>query len=138
MHDIRFDPPKSVVADIAVDNGRRVPDDVLRHIRQAWIAGVVSAGLTLLFMFLATAGTRVGRYGSLPLVDVVLILLLAFGTSRKSRLCAVLMFVYFLASKILAIKHGGSLNGALYGLAFLYFFGQGAMATFDYHRIRKG
>lgn len=137
MQDMRFEPPKSAVADIAVDNGRRVPDEVLRHIRHAWIAGLVAAAMTLLFILLAPTGTHVGRYGSLQLVDVVFILLMAYGTRRKSRVCAVLMFVYFLASKILAIKHGGSLNAVLYGLAFLYYFGQGAMATFDYHRIRK-
>ena len=137
MQDMRFEPPKSAVADIAVDNGRRVPDEVLRHIRHAWIAGLVAAVFTLVFTLLAMIGTRVGPFSSLQLIDVVLILLLTFGISRKSRVCAVLMFVYFLASKILAIKHGGSLNGVLYGLAFLYYFGQGAMATFDYHRIRK-
>ena len=28
MQDMRFEPPKSAVADIAVDNGRRVPDEL--------------------------------------------------------------------------------------------------------------
>ncbi len=137
MQDMRFDPPRSAVADIVVEDGRRVPEDVLKKIRNAWIAALVSAAVTLVIALVAMAGELHGPFSGSQLWDVVFILGLAFGISRKSRVCAVVMFLYFVISKIWLIYVTGQFNGIYLGFAFLYFYGQGAMATFDYHRIRK-
>ncbi|MEO5688444.1 MAG: hypothetical protein ABIR54_13890 [Burkholderiaceae bacterium] len=137
MDDIRYNPPKSAVADIDPAAAIVMPDAVLKKIRNAWIACLVSAGVTLVISIMAIAGHRVGPFTGAELVDVVLILGLAFGISRKSRVCAVLMFCYFAISKIMLITSTGQVNGLFMGLAFLWFYALGVQGTFEYHKLRK-
>src|SRR4051812_6474798 len=79
-------------------------DAALTKIRSAAGAAVIVAGVTLFVVVLGLAG--VTTFSSLgldiwALVDVVLVAGLAYGIYRKSRICAVVMFVYFVGSKIL-------------------------------------
>ncbi len=47
MDDLRCNPPQAVVLDVDADDGSVVPAAVLRKSRNAWIACLVSAGVTL-------------------------------------------------------------------------------------------
>lgn len=63
---------------------------------------------------------------------------LAFGISRKSRVCAVVLFGYFLFWKIIFIlQYGFILSGLWTGFIFLYFFLQGIIGTFNWHSLNK-
>ena len=99
--------PTSPVSDLV----KRVPEDVLKKIRNAWVAAIVSAGITLLITLIAMSGTELMGFSAWQLTDVALILGLALGIYKKSRTCAVIMFVYFIASKIILMAESGAPNG---------------------------
>ena len=139
MDDLRYSPPKAVVKDVAAEAAVEIPDKVLKKIRAAWIACLVSAAMTLVMIavVMSTGRSSIGLQGPIDLVDVVFILGMAFGISRKSRICALLMLVYFAFSKYLIIRASGQVSGAWLGLVFLYFYAQGVVGTFEYHKLRK-
>ena len=140
MDDMRYSPPEAVVDDVAADVGIEIPDKVLKKIRTAWIACLVSAGMTVVMIavVIATGKSSLGLQGPIDLLDVAFILGMAFGISRKSRACAVLMLVYFAFSKYLIIRATGQVGSVWLGLVFLYFYAQGVVGTFEYHKLRKG
>jgi hypothetical protein len=132
-----YAPPKAAVGipeNAATDS---VPDEVLRKIKHAWIAGLISAAITLLVTLLAVSGFKVLDFDAWEFLDVALILGLTYGIYRKSRVCALLMFLYFLASKILMFVQSGKPNGIVMGIIFLYYYGQGVAGTFAYHKLAK-
>ena len=110
----------------------------LKHIKQAWVAGLISAGITLLVILVAASGSTVFAELGIDwwsLIDVVVILGLAFGLYKKSRICAVLLFVYFVGSKIILWATVGSVRGVPMAILFGYFFFQGIRGTFAYHSL---
>lgn len=119
------------------DPARAVPEEVLKQIKTAWIAAVVSACATLLFTVLAISGTEIAGFSAWQLLDVVLVFGLAIGIYLKSRVSAVLMFAYFVGSKIIFMVQTGAPSGLLMGLIFSYFFWQGVSGTFAYHKIMQ-
>ena len=112
----------------------------VKHIKQAWVAGVISAGITLLVILVAASGsTLFAKLGVdwWSLIDVVVILGLAFGLYKKSRICAVLLFVYFVFSKIILWATVGSVGGVPMAILFGYFFFQGIRGTFACHSLNE-
>ena len=102
------------------------------------MAGVISAGITLLVILVAASGsTAFAELGVdwWSLIDVVVILVLSFGLYKKSRICAVLLFVYFVFSKIILWAIVGSVRGVLMAILFGYFFFQGIRGTFAKHSL---
>jgi len=126
-------PPSATVADPIIN----VPADILKKIRNAWIAALFSAGATLAITLLAMSGMKIMGFSEWELLDVALILGLAIGIYFKSRTCAVLMLVYFVASKIFIMVESGKPTGALMAAVFIYFYWQGVAGTFAYHKFRK-
>lgn len=114
-----------------------IPADVLKQIKQAWIAGVISGAITLGVTLLAIFGKSILGFGPWELLDVALVFGLAFGIYKKSRTCAVLMLVYFIAAKILIMMETGKLHGSIMSLVFIYFYWQGISGTFAYHRLLR-
>ena len=114
-----------------------VPEEVLKKIKHAWIAALFSGAITSLVVLISLMGTQILGFSAWELIDVAMILALAFGIYKKSRTCAVLMLVYFVASKILIMVETGKPSGAVMGLLFAYFFWQGVSGTFAYHRLLK-
>lgn len=136
MSDDRFAPPGTEV--LMPETAQEVPAATLKKIRNAWIAGLVSAAVTLIFVLIAVAGTSLIGMSVYQLFDVAVILGLAFGIYKKSRICAVLMLAYFVWAKIVLIRLGHANGSGLFMAAvFFYFYLQGVIGTFAYHRYLK-
>lgn len=117
-------------------------DEAKRASRNGAIAAAISAGMTLIFVVYAIrTNAEGGIYGvfndPLMFVDVGLIALCAVGMLRKSRAAAVLIFVYFVLSKVYITVATGQVSGLPIALVFLYFYGRAIQGTFTWHRIRK-
>ena len=125
--------PAASVSDPTSD----VPDDILKKIKHGWVAALFSAGVTLVVTLIAMSGTEILGFSAWELFDVALILGLAFGIYKKSRTCAVLMLIYFIASKVLIMAETGKPTGIPMALVFAYFFWQGVSGTFAYHKLKK-
>ena len=140
MDDSRYTPPKSSVADVRNDTDAeaQVPDAVLKKIRNAWVACIVSGVLTVILAMIAMNGNSMGGHSGYDVIDALFVFGLAFGISRKSRVCAVLMLAYFVLSKYLLFRASGQVNGLAFGVVFLYFYAMGVQGTFEYHKLRKG
>jgi serine/threonine-protein kinase len=130
----RYAPPKSEVEVRKNDLSYSVPDEVLKKIKHAWTAGLISAALTLLVTLLAVFGVKMMGFDAWEFLDVAFILGLTYGIYRKSRVCAVLMLVYFLISKIIIFAQSGKPNGIVMAVVFLYYYAQGVAGTFAYHK----
>ncbi|MDF2446645.1 MAG: hypothetical protein K0S46_1881 [Moraxellaceae bacterium] len=132
-----YTPPASVVQDVASAPAIEVPDTILKKIKGAWIASLVSAAMTLVLILIAISGTKVFSFDAWALVDVALMLGLAFGIYRKSRTCALIMLVYFSFAKINLMSQGAPASSIPMALVFLYFYWQGVAGTFQYHAFLK-
>ncbi len=114
-----------------------VPPEISKKIKGAWIAGLVSAGITLLFVGFALMGTSMLGVDAWSLIDVALMAALSFGVFRKSRTCAILLLSLFALNKILMLMEAGTVSGLPLTLVFFYFFIQGVVGTFQYHRWKR-
>lgn len=114
-----------------------VPEDILKKIKAAWIAALVSAGITLVVVALSMSGKPLYNFDAWALLDVGLMLGLAFGIHRKSRTCAVLMLCYFIYSKVVLLAQGAPVTSLPVALMFLYFYWLGVVGTFKYHAFLK-
>ncbi|MGH8025172.1 MAG: hypothetical protein ACREO0_00450 [Pseudoxanthomonas sp.] len=127
-----YSAPTAVIGDPVLE----VPDDILKKIKHGWVAALFSAGITLLVTLIAMSGTDILGFSAWELIDVALILGLAFGIYKKSRTCAVFMLVYFIISKIVLMAESGQPTGIPMALVFGYFFWQGVSGTFAYHKFK--
>jgi len=129
---VQTDPPWPVPTEM--------PERILKKIRHATIAGIVSGTLTLLFVLISMLIAPIFKLTWSGLIDVVIILLLTYGLHRNSRASALLLLIYFIYAKIyfFYIEPIYALSGLVTGMIFIYFFIQGTIGTFQYHEIRKG
>lgn len=116
---------------------REVPEDILKKIKNGWIAGIVSGVLTLAVTLYAIYGQPLPDISIWNLADVVLIFGLAFGMYKKSRICAVLMLVYFVWSKIEQMTGPNPSKGIILAIIFVVFYWQAVVGTFKYHAFLK-
>ena len=108
-----------------------------KHIKHAWIAGLISAVLTLILSIAGAYSKTVKfKYGFdiWTLLDVALIAALTFGVYKKNRFCALGLLIYFVTAKIIMAAQSGKLSGGIGALLFGYFFFQGTRATFKIHK----
>jgi len=115
-----------------------VPDDIALKIKSAWIAGLVSVGITAAFVLYSFFAAPVMGIDSWALVDVAIMTGLSFGVFRKSRTCAILLFLLFVANKVFMWMESGSLAGWPMALAFTACFVMGVQGTFQYHSWKRG
>jgi hypothetical protein len=125
-----YTPPAAPIVEPVVE----VPEDILKKIKNGFIAAMLSGVLTLVVTLYAMSSSAVPGFSSWNLVDVVLIFGLGFGIYKKSRTCAVLMFAYFVVSKII-MKNNAS--GFFVSMIFLYFYAMCVLGTFQYHEHIK-
>ncbi len=116
--------------------------EAVKATNQGAIAALVSGSLTLLIMLIAmgtdSSDDSLGYFNDIWLLfDIFIIFLLAFFIWRKSRVAAVLMFVYFLASKIIIGLETGKVSGLFISALFLWFFFQATRGAFAWHKLEK-
>ena len=114
----------------------------LKHIRNAWIAGIFASVITIISVALEITGvysfvdnsTDGAIFG---LIDVAVITSLTFGIYKKSRFAAIIMFVYFVTSKLMMLQDV-SVSGTFVIPALIlgYYFFQGIRGTLTSHKIK--
>jgi hypothetical protein len=115
-----------------------VPEEILKKIKNAWIAGLVSIAITVIFTLISMSGRDILGLNAWAFFDVFLMLIFVFGIYKKSRTCAVLMLLLFAANKVLMWLEAGTASGLPLALVFLWFYTQGVIGTFQYHsHIKK-
>jgi|GEM_PF-516216 len=115
----------------------RLPES---KIKMAWSAAFLTAGGMTLLGVLSILGVKLPLALDWTLIiDALVIAGLGFGVYRKSRVCAVLLLVLFVSSKLLTFHDLGarSIAGIPVALAFAWFYWQGIAGTFAYHRERE-
>lgn len=126
----------TVILDVE-ERDLEVPPEIAKEIKGAWIAGLVSAGITLVFVGLALMGKALLGVDAWALVDVALMAALSFGVFLKCRTCAILLLALFTLNKILMFMESATVSGLLLTLIFFYFFVQGVVGTFQFHRWKQ-
>ena len=120
-------------------------DKAESKVKGAWMAGVASGTVTLVFTLVAMK-SNVWDFTVSNLGDVLLIYTAAFGISRKNRACAILMVVYFLVAKVLIWMRLAMITDLpkavwvgylLFAALFFYFFFEGIRGTFAWHRLER-
>lgn len=130
-----YQPPAANVD--LVEPPLEVPEEIAKKIKSAWIAGLVSVALTLIFVVISLAGTSVMGIDAWALLDAAVVAGLAFGVFRKSRTCAILLLAFFLLNKIVMWVDAGSAAGLPMTLVFLWFYFQGIVGTFQFHHWKR-
>ena len=118
--------------------------EALKNIRYGYIAALVSAGITVVLNFLQFDAGDVNLFSDpVVLYDVIIILLLAFGIYKKSRVCAITMLIYFILGKIFQFQEYASYgidtppSTYLVAVVFIYFYFQAVRGTIAFHKINK-
>ena len=109
--------------------------------RNGAVAASISAVLTFTFVLVAVNTDADGQLAlwndPATFIDVVLILACAIGMYRKSRVASVVIFVYFLISKIIIAMETQVYTGFIVAVIFLYYFAKAIQGSFVYHRLKK-
>ena len=118
--------------------------EALKNIKYGYIAALVSAGITVLLNFLQFDAGDVNLFSDpVVLYDVIIILLLAFGIYKKSRVCAIAMIIYFILGKLFQFQEYASYgidtppSTYLVAVVFIYFYFQAVRGTIAFHKINK-
>lgn len=114
-------------------------EKALKYIKTAVGLAVICSLITLLGIIISVCGDSdflgLSLYG---LVDVVFLLGLAFGVYKKSRVCAVILFIYFILSKIYMLNnYEFNLMAYITAIIFAIGFFQGMRGTIYYHKNKK-
>jgi hypothetical protein len=115
-----------------MDNNSSPFLNAINSIRTAVIAGGISGTITLILSLIGWGG-----FNLYNLLDVGLIYGLSFGIYRKSRICAVILFIYFIASKIVVFVETQNFSGFPIALIFAYCFYRGIWGTFKFHKLKS-
>lgn len=114
-----------------------VPSDIASMIRGAWIAGSVSTVITLLFLAFAMSDINPLGIDVFAFIDILLMGAFTFGIYKKSRTCAILMLLLFIANKIIMFLESGAIVELPVALIFCWFYGRGVIGTFRYHQLKN-
>ncbi|WP_027624797.1 hypothetical protein [Clostridium lundense] len=115
-------------------------EKALKCIKSAWRLAIACSLIKLIAII---AITRISNFGFLELILYTLIFIildlgLAFGVYKKSRICAVILFVYFTLSQLHMLSNGmNNIVGLILSLAFATCFFQGIRGTIYYHKNKK-
>ncbi|ARC83431.1 putative membrane protein [Clostridium argentinense CDC 2741] len=115
-------------------------EKALKCIKSAWRSAIA---LSLIKLISVIVLTKISNFGSSELILYALILIildlgLAFGVYKKSRVCAVILFVCFTLSQLYMLSNGmSSIVGFIISVAFATCFFQGIRGTIHYHKNKK-
>ena len=127
-------------------------DEAIKATRNGAIAACVSAVCMVIVVLLAMnmdimsinieseLGGKLAAFHDMTIlyIELPIILFCAWGIYRKSRTAAIMMFVYYLISKIMHIYEEQNIRIG-YGviLVFLYLFAKAIQGAFVYHKLKK-
>ena len=102
----------------------------------AW-AAFLSAAITFILATIALSGTKIMGMGAENYIDVLILAGLGFGVLKASRICAVVLFIYFVGNIVLRLSEGqqtGAIASAIiWGALYL----NGMRGAFAYHRLKN-
>lgn len=110
-----------------------------KHVRNAWIAGCISASITLIvsagsiFFPEITASTGIDAWS---IVDALFVAGLSFGIYHENRFCALGLLVYFVIAKIIMAIDADNFKIVVQGMIFIYFFFRGTVAAFQLRKYK--
>ena len=134
MSDNPYAAPQARIAD---RSQVRVPSDITSKIRNAVVAGMIVAGLQLVLIAIGMAGNTQFGLDAWSLIDVALVAGLTYGVHRRSRACAVILLVLFVAGRIMFMVQSGTPNGVLVAIVIAYYLARGVQGTLQYHAFMK-
>lgn len=115
-----------------VDRGRASKD-----IKNAWVAAVASAALMLVVVLVSSIGGlpfHGADWGAV--LEIVVLMALAFGVRLKSRTAAVALLAYFVVIQVLLRAGlGMGATGLFVAVVLGWFYGRGVIGTFADHRL---
>lgn len=103
-------------------------------IKSAWVAALIYVGVTIALTLIYASGGRLADVDVWNGLDILIMLLLAFGVYKKNRFSAVLLLVYFLGNHIVIWIDSRAVIGLPIIIVFAIFFIQGVRGTFAYHQ----
>ncbi|WP_420644233.1 hypothetical protein [Candidatus Leptofilum sp.] len=106
--------------------------------RIAWKMSLVSILVTVMLTFVYASGGSLAQVDWWNWVDIVLMLALTYGVYKKHRASTVLLFVYYVVSKIYFWIVYGVFLGIPIAAVFAYFFFRGVQGAIAYHRLNNG
>ena len=115
--------------------------EAIKATRHGAIAALVAAaisGFVVVVAILTDARGILAQWNDPAFViDIVLVLVCAYGMYRKSRTAALLMFFYYLIDRIIIAIETEVSIGVIVTIVFLYFFGRAIQGAFVYHKLLK-
>jgi len=101
-----------------------------KHIRNAYIAGAISIGITVLAIYF-------GIFDSIYWFDVIIFALLVSGVYRKNTFSAVVLVIYFLIGKTFQFIELGYVSfwPMIVALIFLNYYYLGVLGVIKYNRL---
>lgn len=111
-----------------------------KDVRQAAVAAFFVAAITfalILYAMLSDAGGYEFLKDPINLLNPLVAIGLGLAVLRYHRGAALLIFVYFIASKVYFAIETGRGMGLVIGSVFLYFLWKGIRGSFAYHRLRR-
>ncbi len=109
-----------------------------KMIRAAFWAAIVSGVLTAIISLIAAGGTPIAGFSAWNLFDAIFIFGMAYGISKRSRTCAVLMLAYWIANLVIGFIENPGFSGSIpMSLLFAVFYTEGVIGTFTYHKLIK-
>jgi hypothetical protein len=116
-------------------------NQAIKATRNGAIAASISAALTLAVVLIAISADIDGELAIFNdpanFFDIAILIGCAIGMYRKSRIASVLVFTYYIISKIIITMETQSYAGLGIALIFLYFYGMAIQGSFTYHMLRK-
>ena len=123
-------------AELDKEENKEVPVEILKKIKYAWIAGIISIAVTVVLTLISMSGTDIPGLDAFSFIDVFLMVIFTFGTYKKSRTCAILMLLLFSVNRLIVWFDSGNTISPL-ALVFLWFYTMGVVGTFQFHRFKN-
>lgn len=113
-------------------------EKALKCIKSAWRLAIACSLIALISIILMLSNFGFSELILYALVYIILELGLAFGVYKKSRVCAVILFICFVLSNIYMLSNGvNNLVGLIISVAFATCYFQGIRGTIYYHKNKK-
>lgn len=116
-------------------------EEAIKATKNGAIAACISGSLTLIIVVIAIFSNNDDTLAlwndPFNFFDILLIFACAYGIYKKSRTAAIVLFVYFIISKIFIGLETGKISGIFISLIFLYFYGKAIQDAFSYKKIEK-